>query len=116
MKTWIRPVTAVILALLLGNASVVLASARGHGPAVGAMEICAGLGLQTILVDADGNPVGPPHICPDGATSFVTVDVPVPEQPLHLLGNGERLSVFAAILTAQAARPRAMARGPPRAA
>lgn len=104
---------ALLMVLMLGVTSVTLASARGHAPAVGQVEICSGLGLQTISVDADGNPVGPPHICPDGVAAFLSVDAPLPVMPLRRLGNGERLHLSAQLSSAQAERLRAFARGPP---
>ncbi|MHC0053710.1 hypothetical protein [Actibacterium sp. D379-3] len=108
-----RPYIAVLLALMLGLTSLTLAAARGHAPAMGEVEICSGLGLQVIRVDADGNPVGPPHLCPDAVASFVSVDAPLPVLPRRLLANGETLRLPARLASAGAARLRATARDPP---
>lgn len=108
-----RPFTCFAMVLLLGYASVVLASARGQAPAVGELVICSGFGTHIVRVDAQGNPTGPAHVCPDGLASFVSVDAPVPVQPLRRIANGERLSVERAVALAEAARLRATARGPP---
>lgn len=113
MKSYLRPFTCFALVLLLGYASVVLATARGQAPAVGEMVICSGFGTHVVQVDANGNPTGPAHICPDGVASFVSVDAPVPVLPLRRIANGEVLSVKRAVALAQAARLRATARGPP---
>ena len=91
MTTFLRIVTAYSLAMMLGLTSLTLASARGHAPAVGSIEICTGMGMQVIQVDAEGNPVGTPHICPDGIAAFVHVDAVVPVLPLREMANGETL-------------------------
>lgn len=109
----LRPICAITLALMLSFASVVLASARGNAPAVGEIVICSGFGTHAIAVDADGNPTGPAHICPDGVSAFVSVDAPVPDQPLHSMANGERLTLPTLAALVQADRLRASARGPP---
>lgn len=70
----IRPIATVLFALCLALTSVTLAVARGQAPAVGTIVVCAGGGFQTIAVDADGNPTGPAHICPDAIAAFVAVD------------------------------------------
>lgn len=109
----LRSLGAVLLAVMLSLTSVTLAVARGQAPAAGQIEVCSGLGLQTITVDADGKPVGPPHVCPDGVASFINIDMPVPEMPLRALGNGERLRVPEHLSSANAEQLRATARGPP---
>lgn len=47
-----------------------MAVARGAANPVDHMVICTGLGLVTVHLDAQGNPVGPPHICPDAIVGF----------------------------------------------
>lgn len=113
VRNLIRVCSALSLALILSVTSFTLASARGHAPVAGKIEICSGLGLQTITVDADGNPVGPPHICPDGVASFLTVDASVPVLPLRRLANGERLRLPQGNARVQPAPVQAVARGPP---
>ncbi|ALG91744.1 MAG: hypothetical protein CL814_04835 [Confluentimicrobium sp.] len=111
--TLLRPLLATLLALMLSLTSFTLAAARGQAPAAGEMVICSGLGLQTITVDADGNPVGPPHICPDGVAAFISVTTSPPVLPLRRLADGEYLSLPAALTLPGRARLSAMARGPP---
>lgn len=62
-----RSAVLFALALLLALTSQSLAAARGHVMVAGEMVICSGGQLVTVLVDATGQPVEPPHICPDCA-------------------------------------------------
>ncbi|MGR3376243.1 hypothetical protein [Salipiger abyssi] len=43
-----------------------MAVARAQPAPAGEIVICSGLGLVTVMVDAEGNPVGHSHVCPDG--------------------------------------------------
>ncbi|SMX32013.1 hypothetical protein [Actibacterium lipolyticum] len=109
----LRPLFATLLALTLSLASVTLASARGQAPVSGEIVICSGLGLQTITIDADGNPVGSPHICPDGVASFVSIDVIPPVLPQQPSVVGKRLVPLQALVRAGEQSLRATARAPP---
>lgn len=55
------------LALVLGGMS--MGVVRGQAAAVSqgssTITICSGYGVTTITLDAQGNPVGPVHLCPD---------------------------------------------------
>lgn len=109
----LRPHIALALALMLGLTSLTLAMARGQAPAAGTIEICSGMGLQVITVDAEGNPVGAPHVCPDAIAAFVSVDAPEPKLPVRRVANGERLNTAWEVSVAEADCLRATARGPP---
>ncbi|EPX85419.1 hypothetical protein Salmuc_02800 [Salipiger mucosus DSM 16094] len=61
---------AVLLALVLALTGYEAAVARAAPAPAGQMVICTGQGLAVIAVDAEGNPVGPAHICPDAASGF----------------------------------------------
>ncbi|MGV6848676.1 MAG: hypothetical protein ACWA5A_09885 [Marinibacterium sp.] len=53
------------------------------GPA-SRVEICSGSGPVMIFMDADGQPVAPPHFCPDGAMALFHgffLAAPDPAQP-----------------------------------
>ena len=56
---------AFVLAATLALAGMTWAMARGHAPAVGEAVICTGTGMITIALDAEGNPTGDTHPCPD---------------------------------------------------
>ncbi|MBU2891171.1 DUF2946 family protein [Celeribacter halophilus] len=67
-----RTINALVVALLLVVTSQSMAVARGTmRDATGAVVICTGTGPLTVLTDADGQPVGPAHICPDCALSVI---------------------------------------------
>ena len=53
---------ALVLALVAG--SVGMATARNHPGAAGTVDLCTSFGTQTVLIDAQGNPVAPSHPCP----------------------------------------------------
>ncbi len=80
-----RPLLNLVLAALLALTSQSLATARGHAAVAGEIVLCSGEGLVTITVDAQGNPTGPAHYCPDCALSlFVAVEsgAHAPARPL----------------------------------
>lgn len=72
MMAALRSYFASALALLIVVTSQQLAIARGQPHAMGQVEICSGDGIIVMTLDADGNPVGPAHICPDAALNLIT--------------------------------------------
>jgi len=70
MRFWMRQITVLMVALVIGVTSVQLAAARGQPPATGTMVICTGTGPVHILVDQNGVPTGGVMICPDYAMAF----------------------------------------------
>jgi hypothetical protein len=85
--TFVRPFVAIILALLVTLTSQQMAVARGQAAVAGEMVLCTGLGsVVTVNVDADGQPTGPAHICPDCALSlmFAVADPALPTTALTL--------------------------------
>ena len=102
-----------VFCLVLALTGYQMAAARAQPVPVGQMVICTGLGLVTVMVDAQGQPTGESHVCPDGlATLFVAAGAACePKQP-------SRLWVSLALRPAQAAGqgrrpPQGRARGPP---
>ncbi len=81
----IRVVFAYALTLVLAAASFSLAHARGSSPDVDNaidMVICTGVGITTITVGPDGDPIESVHLCPDGAQIFAAAfAVPVVHMP-----------------------------------
>jgi hypothetical protein len=109
-----RQITGLILAALLVLTSATLGSARGQAMAVGQIVICSGQGIVSVTVDAEGNPVGGVHVCPDCVLTLLAVTGAAPDLPdlvddwsLHPWRLGERRAVVAATALPQ------MARGPP---
>lgn len=88
--------------------------ARGQmRDASGAMVLCTGTGPISVVIGADGEPMGPMPICPDCAFSFLELASAEP-QPGEMVLSGQK--VFFAIvmvnLTGQSL-VKARARGPP---
>lgn len=59
-----RSIPVLALCLLMAITSQTMAVARGSAT-VGWMVICTGTGPLQVAIDAEGNPVDTPHICPD---------------------------------------------------
>ena len=76
--TVLRPVIGLCLALMLALTSGAMAVARGQTMAAGTIVLCTGTGPLAVSVDADGQPVGPAHICPDCALSLLDAPAPAP--------------------------------------
>lgn len=66
------------LALLIAVTSQQMAMARAAThDAAGQVILCTGQGVVTVTLDANGEPMGPVHICPDCAlTLMLFADVP----------------------------------------
>lgn len=71
----IRGLISYLLALVLTVTGFSLAQARGDNPGAGfglEMVICTGIGMTTITLGPDGEPVEVQHVCPDGGQIFTT--------------------------------------------
>jgi len=66
----IRSLFALCLALTLAAANIGFGVAKGTAHPVTHAVICQGLTLTVIALDARGNPVETPHLCPDAAAGF----------------------------------------------
>ncbi len=79
-----RGISALFLSLVLALTSLSMAVARGQGRQIAGEEIviCTGVGITTITVDANGNPVKTIHMCPDAmmqmAAAFQAPVMPIP--------------------------------------
>ena len=83
----LRLISALFLSLTLAFTSYSMAVARGQSPDIGTdIVICTGVGMTTITIGADGEPIKKTHICPDGmsifAASFSVQAIPV--QPVAM--------------------------------
>ncbi len=113
MKYRFRPFLGLMLALVLALTGQSMAVARGMPDAAGRIVLCKGAGPITVLVDDEGQPVGPAHICPDCALSLFAMGAAVSEMPVRRLGKGVRLRPEAAVRMGALDGPVARARGPP---
>ena len=77
------------LSLLLVLTGQGVAASRGVDRVVGQMVLCTGNGPVVVYVDAEGQPTGAPHYCPDYALSLLGAvhDAPaqVPAAPSRAL-------------------------------
>lgn len=65
MNPAVRSLVAALAILATVLTAGAVGAARGQAMAAGEIVICAGGAAVTIAVDADGNPTGTPHWCPD---------------------------------------------------
>lgn len=108
-----RAMIAFTLSFVLALSGAVLASAKGASHDVG-MEIviCSGVGMTTITVGPDGQPVETKEVCPDGySTLGATFTVPdLPRPTLRLVAEA---MVDAVTLSTPRHDVTPSARGPP---
>jgi hypothetical protein len=84
-----HPLVAIALALLLVLTAQSMAVARGMPGAAGSIVLCTGSGPVTILTDADGQPVGPSHVCPDCTLSLIVAVAQAAPSVAHPMGRAE---------------------------
>jgi len=110
----LRPVTALLFALLLAISSGTMAVARGQATSVGTMVLCTGSGPASVPVDAEGKPTGPAHICPDCALSlFAAHAAPSPDPVRPVADAALAASAPVAQLLLRRHATLGLARGPP---
>jgi hypothetical protein len=110
----LRALFPIALALVLALTSVSMAVARGQVAAGERIVICTGAGLVTIEIDAEGNPVGPVHICPDCALGLIAAAATpsvVVARPAPRAADPLPVSAPAALFVQSARSP--PVRGPP---
>ena len=113
MMLWSRPFAALALAFLLVVTAQSMAVARGMPGAAGSVVLCTGTGPVTILTDAEGQPIGPAHICPDCALALIVTLGQAEADVAHPMGRADALPVAAvAVVLPQRVRPFS-ARDPP---
>jgi len=109
----LRLIHALFLSLTLVLTSYSMAVARGQSSDIGTdMVICTGVGMITVTIGPDGEPVEATHICPDAmsifAAGFATVDLPVQASQMQWR---IKVPAGAAALSRETLTP--SARGPP---
>jgi len=113
MRLILRPYFAFALVALLTLTGQSMVVARGASAATGQIVICTGTGPVTVSVDAEGQPKGPVHICPD---CMATALMALPVQALDVVSPKVRQSGFQASASkvwAGGIDQTALARGPP---
>lgn len=107
------PLVAYLLALAVALTGFQMAFARAQPQPVGQMVICSGLGLTTVMVDADGAPVAQSHVCPDGLLTLFLAAGGAWEPPERLPGWVSLSQAMAAVRGQGLRAPGAQARDPP---
>lgn len=113
MKRRLRPLLGLMLALVLALTGQSAAVARGMPDAAGQIVLCTGAGPISVLVDENGQPVGPGHICPDCAVSLFVAGGALPELVTRHMDKGVRLHPEGMARAVSLDGPVARARGPP---
>ncbi len=65
MSRKLNIIAAAALALTLTLTGQAMAQLRVASGPVGMIEICTGVGSVRVLADENGDPLAPPHVCPD---------------------------------------------------
>ncbi len=109
-----RSLIAVFLSLLILVTSGAMASARGQmRDATGAVVLCLGGVSATVMVDRNGEPVEPAHICPDCALAALDAVSQTPALAARDVGV-RQIEFWKVFETGLGHRPEASrARGPP---
>ncbi|HKL54704.1 MAG TPA: hypothetical protein VJ893_01145 [Roseovarius sp.] len=110
----LRAYLGIALALVMVLAGQALAVARTAPDAAGQIEICTGTGPVMVMVDAEGQPTGATHICPECALALFQAITPsdstvLPRRLSWFLAQGIEFEQH--ISTASTLAPRA--RAPP---
>jgi hypothetical protein len=106
--------SAIFLSLALALASVTMATARAQSASVtGQITICSGYGVVSVAVDADGNPVGRVHPCPDCLAGLHLAPAPVLAGAALPQARVSRLGLPRPFILAERERPLPRSRGPP---
>lgn len=110
----LRSLTHLLLILSVLVTAQIIGMARGQARVADQMVICSGGAVLTVQVDADGNPVGAPHFCPDCAMTLLTglaTTQPELQRPISL--RSLAWSREASVAAAPQSAVEQTARGPP---
>ncbi|GAA6182559.1 hypothetical protein [Shimia sp.] len=91
LRTYVTLLLVAVL-VLTGHS---LAIARGMPGAAGYAEYCIGQSAVMVPVDAEGNPTGAPHLCPDVSLSLLNWVEMAPESTFAIDGAARSIGVEA---------------------
>lgn len=114
MISRVRSLILGLMVLCLAATAQTMAAARGQAMVEGQMVLCTGTGPQAVWVDAEGQPVDVPHLCPDCVLGLFAGYLSPVAPPL--LRQAERLDYALLARAAYAPSPLIVpqARDPPR--
>ena len=106
--------TAILMSLVLGLASVSMAVARVESQGVMVLTICSDEGTETVALDATGNPVSSSHHhCPDCLVGLTPGHLPSAPLGTRPATRTERLHLPHLAQVALVLTQTPQARGPP---
>ena len=108
-----RRYLALVLVAVMVLTSQSMATARGATGPAGQIVLCTGTGPVAVYVDDDGQPTGPPHICPDCALHLLDAFAAPDIVPAPLLAAPRKQRFATAALHAEARSRTPSARDPP---
>ena len=111
--TWLRNQIAILLVAVLVLTGHSMAIARGMQNSAGLMELCIGDSAVMVAVDAEGNPTGHSHICPEFSLSLMDAVAPVPALAVPLEVRGQKIADTNEVIVRVVRPVNASARGPP---
>jgi len=116
LRRYLAPVPALLLVAVMVLTSQSMATARGATGPAGQIVLCTGTGPVAVYVDDDGQPVGPPHLCPDCALHLLDVLAAPDIAPAALLAAPRKQRFATSVPHAESRSRRPSARDPPAAA
>lgn len=91
MALVLRKHIAAVLVVVLVLTGHSMAVARGMPGVDGYAEYCLGHSAVMVPVDAEGNPIGPAHFCPDATMTLLAAVTPVTVMPVPVSGMARAL-------------------------
>ena len=114
MNAILRIFPRLLLALIIAVSSSQMALARTAPMPVGEMVLCTSQGAVTVAVDAEGNPTGDVHYCPEcAAVAFSFIEFAAPDLVVPAANALTLQAPATSLPVPQAACPCPQARGPP---
>lgn len=111
--TWMHRQIAILLMAVLVLTGHSMAIARGMQGSVGLMELCIGDSAVMVAVDAEGNPTGHSHICPEFSLSLMDAVATVPALAAPVETRGQRIESTHEVSLGVIRAVRTSARAPP---
>lgn len=105
--------TAIGLCLVLALTSLTFGGARGAARPIGQIVLCTGTGPVSVPVDANGQPTGPSHLCPDCLPTLIAGPPATPDTNRAVTLSRAVWHISAAPAQTGSAFPAFTARAPP---
>ena len=113
LRRYLAPVPALLLVAVMVLTSQSMATARGATGPAGQIVLCTGTGPVAVYIDDDGQPVGPPHLCPDCALHLLDAFAAPDIAPVPLLATPRKQRIVATLAHAESRALAPSARDPP---